>query len=210
MQPVTCGMFTFIIDVCPIFVHYLSHICPFWMALYTSIFRLLCSIYISAPFLSLQMACFASYYEPLHCGTKPGRFETSNDSLSHRLGSEWVGQWASERMSAVERPSKASSAVQADEWEVRVNEWTNEWVAHNLCLNSWLFWTTVLLRAPVFLLQGTSGGIFEGNCFFWLFFHLLFLAHSLKMGIGTSRAFYAIVFKRRTCLPIHPFKRMNK
>ena len=28
------------------------------------------------------------FTRPLHCGIKPGRFETSEDSLSHELGSE--------------------------------------------------------------------------------------------------------------------------
>ena len=49
----------------------------------------------------------------MHWGTKPGRFETSNHSLSHKLGRrEWVSERASERMSAAERASKASSVEQ--------------------------------------------------------------------------------------------------
>ena len=46
----------------------------------------------------------------MHCGTKPGRYETSNHTLSHQLGSEQ----ANERMSAAERASETSSVKQAD------------------------------------------------------------------------------------------------
>ena len=47
-----------------------------------------------------------------------------------------TGKW----MSAAER---ASSAKQANEWAVRVNEQMDERVAQYLCPNSWLFWTIV-------------------------------------------------------------------
>ena len=45
----------------------------------------------------------------LHCGTKPGRFETSYYSFSHKLGSG-----ASEQMSVAERASASSSAEPAN------------------------------------------------------------------------------------------------
>ena len=56
---------------------------------------------------------------PFHCGAKPGRFETSNDSLSHKLESE------------------------RSEWAVRANEGTEQ-VAQYLHPDFWLFCPTVL------------------------------------------------------------------
>ena len=49
-----------------------------------------------------------------HYGSKQGEIETLNFTLSHELGSE-RSERASERMSAAERASKASSADQANE-----------------------------------------------------------------------------------------------
>ena len=76
-------------------------------------------------------------FRAYHYGTKHF-FEMSNHSLPHKLGSEW----ASERMSAAERMSKTSSAEQLNKWMVRANKQKNEWMAHYLCIDSWLFWTT--------------------------------------------------------------------
>ena len=78
-----------------------------------------------------------------NCGSKPGRFETLNRSFSHELGSERVSERVSEWMSAAERESEASSVEQANEWAARANEWTDDWEAQCLRLDSWLFWTTV-------------------------------------------------------------------
>ena len=52
-----------------------------------------------------------SQREELHCGAKPGRFETSHHTIFLELASEQ----ASERMSAAERASEASSVDQANE-----------------------------------------------------------------------------------------------
>ena len=72
---------------------------------------------------------------PIHCGTKVVvTFETSYDSLSHELGSEW----ASERMSAAECASKANSAEQANEWVVRANVWVLG-CSEPLCRTPWSF-----------------------------------------------------------------------
>ena len=50
-------------------------------------------------------------------------------TLSHELGSEWVSERASERMSAAERAIEANSAEQASEWAVRANVRADEQVA---------------------------------------------------------------------------------
>ena len=63
---------------------------------------------IDGPFVEVSLS---SKMVAVHCGTKPGRFETSNHLLSHELGSES----ASERMSAAERVSQASSVESANE-----------------------------------------------------------------------------------------------
>ena len=60
---------------------------------------------------------------------------SKNHSISHKLGSEWVSK----------RTNEASSAEQANERAMRVNERTHEWMAQYLHLDSWLFWTPVLL-----------------------------------------------------------------
>ena len=52
-----------------------------------------------------------SQREELHCGAKPGRFETYHHTIFLELASEQ----ASERMSAAERASEASSVDQANE-----------------------------------------------------------------------------------------------
>ena len=59
-----------------------------------------------------------------------------NRSLSYKLGSE-RSEWASKRMSAAERASKASSAEQANEWAVGVNEQTDKWFLTNRNHDGW-------------------------------------------------------------------------
>ena len=44
-----------------------------------------------------------TYSRRLHCGEKPGCFETSNHSLSHELGSKWASEWTNERSEACKR-----------------------------------------------------------------------------------------------------------
>ena len=51
-----------------------------------------------------------------------------------------VSERASEQLSAAEHVSKASSAEQANEWAVRVNERADERVAQYFSLYFWLFW----------------------------------------------------------------------
>ena len=74
------------------------------------------------------------------------------------LGSEW----ASERVSAVERASHVSSAEQANEWGVQANEQMDEQVAQHLPLNSGLFWTLVYVKSGekrVKSIKGLKAGV---------------------------------------------------
>ena len=73
---------------------------------------------------------------------KTRSFWDIKNSLSHERGSE-RSEWASERVSAAEGASEASSPEQANEWAVRANEQTDERVAQYLLLFSCLFHTTV-------------------------------------------------------------------
>ena len=57
-----------------------------------------------------------------------------------------VSERASERVSAAERASEASSAEQVNDWAVQANERTDERVAQYYNLYSWLFWPTVHSR----------------------------------------------------------------
>ena len=74
-------------------------------------------------------------WKPLHYGTKPGHFETSNHTLFYKRGSE-RSERAIKRVSAAEGASKASSPE-------RANERTDEQVAQYFSLYSWLFLTIV-------------------------------------------------------------------
>ena len=83
---------------------------------------------------------------PMKNWAKPGPSETSNNSPSHRLASEWVSKQASKRTSAAERASKASSVEQTNERAVRANERTDEQVAQYLRLDSAPLWSVVTVH----------------------------------------------------------------
>ena len=70
------------------------------------------------PLPALSTCSSARHQRASHCGTKPGHFETSNQSHSNELGSVQV----SKQMSEAERASKVSSVEKANELLVRVNE----------------------------------------------------------------------------------------
>ena len=86
---------------------------------------------------------------PPHCGTKPGwthrgiattkpgHYETSNHSLSHKLESEWANECAQEPSEQCRGSKWMSSASK------RANERTDERMAQNLGLDFWLFWPIV-------------------------------------------------------------------
>ena len=63
--------------------------------------------------------------------------------IIHFPMSSEVSEQMSERMSAAERASKASSVKQANEWAVCACEQTDKRVAQNLHWGYWLFWTIV-------------------------------------------------------------------
>ena len=48
---------------------------------------------------------------PSHCGTKPGRFETSTHPLSHEHGSERVSKQMKERSKAVQANKQTNKRV---------------------------------------------------------------------------------------------------
>ena len=77
---------------------------------------------------------------------------------------------ASERVSAAEGVSEASIPEQANEWAVRANERTDEWVAQYSNLFSWLFWPTCTVKLRSSRLW-TRNAIWDATD---LFLHLLF------------------------------------
>ena len=78
----------------------------------------------------------------IYC-TKQGDIETSNYTLSHKLGSEQkerVSEQTNERSGAREQREQTE---QANKWAVRVNERMDKQVVQYLRLDPWLFKTTV-------------------------------------------------------------------
>ena len=69
--------------------------------------------------------------EPIHSGLKLYEIDEFNSKteITFPWAPELVSERANEWMSAAERASEASSAEQAKEWEVQVNERTEEHMA---------------------------------------------------------------------------------
>ena len=84
------------------------------------------------PLPALSTCSSARHQRASHCGTKPGYFETYNQSLSHELGSEQTNE-----------RSGTSQQCGASEWVSGPGEQAAQYIRPN----SWLFWTTAFCDA---------------------------------------------------------------
>ena len=134
-----------------------------------------------------KLASFRQW-RPVHFGSKQPNANTSNSSLSHELRSEWVSEQTNECI----RPCQQSEQGGASQWvsftSKRAKEWMDGQGAQNLCPDSWLFWTNLVLscfRCRDCESSWEKGG--KGPNEFWLdlyvawlifsFFHLMLSWH---------------------------------